>query len=87
MLICTDLKSAAAVFLRPLTWYPSLCMNPHYCPPDPKRRSAFHEDLWSIKYLPKFKWHHLTEDIGKHAQRTSRGLPPTLLLCSVFVPS
>eukprot|EP00191_Tetraselmis_sp_GSL018_P014728 CAMPEP_0177589674 /NCGR_PEP_ID=MMETSP0419_2-20121207/6948_1 /TAXON_ID=582737 /ORGANISM="Tetraselmis sp., Strain GSL018" /LENGTH=310 /DNA_ID=CAMNT_0019080081 /DNA_START=248 /DNA_END=1178 /DNA_ORIENTATION=- len=33
-------------------------------PMDPKRRSAFHYDLWSLKYLPKFKWHHLTEDIA-----------------------
>ena len=30
-----------------------------------KRRSAYHYDLWSLKYLPKFKWDHLTEEIGK----------------------
>ena len=29
-----------------------------------KRRSAYHYDLWSLKYLPKFKWDHLTEEIG-----------------------
>ena len=28
-----------------------------------KRRSAYHYDLWSMKYLPKFKWDHLTEEI------------------------
>jgi len=29
-----------------------------------KRRSFHYEDLWNIKYLPKFKWHHLTQKIG-----------------------
>ena len=30
-----------------------------------KRRSAYHYDLWCIKYLPKFKWDHLTEEVGE----------------------
>ena len=30
-----------------------------------KRRSAYHYDLWNLKYLPKFKWDHLTEEISK----------------------
>ncbi len=30
-----------------------------------KRRSAYHYDLWCLKYLSKFKWDHLTEEIGK----------------------
>ncbi|OZJ04749.1 hypothetical protein BZG36_01794 [Bifiguratus adelaidae] len=29
-----------------------------------KRRNYHHDDLWNIKYLPKFKWHHLTERIA-----------------------
>jgi hypothetical protein len=29
-----------------------------------KRRSAYHYDLWNMKYLPKFKWDHLTEEIA-----------------------
>ncbi len=29
-----------------------------------RRRSAYHYDLWTLKYLPKFKWDHLTEEIG-----------------------
>lgn len=29
-----------------------------------KRRSAYHYDLWCLKYLPKFKWEALTEEIG-----------------------
>eukprot|EP00798_Chlamydomonas_sp_ICE-L_P015276 gene15276-21358_t len=27
------------------------------------RKSAYHYDLWCLKYLPKFKWDHLTEEI------------------------
>ncbi|MEW5297318.1 MAG: hypothetical protein WDW38_006146 [Sanguina aurantia] len=29
-----------------------------------KRRSAYHYDLWTLKYLSKFKWDHLTEEIN-----------------------
>lgn len=29
-----------------------------------RKRSAYHYDLWSLKYLPKFKWDHLTEEIN-----------------------
>eukprot|EP00891_Asterochloris_glomerata_P006664 jgi/Astpho2/6664/Aster-05021 len=29
-----------------------------------KRRSAYHYDLWNLKYLPKFKWDQLTEEIA-----------------------
>lgn len=29
-----------------------------------RKRSYYAYDLWNIKYLPKFKWHHLTERIG-----------------------
>lgn len=29
-----------------------------------KRRSAYHFDLWCLKYLPKFKWETLTEEIA-----------------------
>ena len=25
-----------------------------------KRRSAYFYDLWTLKYLPRFKWDHLT---------------------------
>jgi hypothetical protein len=31
-----------------------------------RKRSYYAYDLWNIKYLPKFKWHHLTERIGMH---------------------
>ncbi|XP_064397747.1 uncharacterized protein LOC135344467 [Halichondria panicea] len=29
-----------------------------------KKRSIYHDDLWNIKYLPKFRWTHLTEKIA-----------------------
>ena len=29
-----------------------------------KKGDALYDDLWCLKYLPKFKWHHLTEQIG-----------------------
>lgn len=29
-----------------------------------KRRSAYYDDLWNIKYLKHFKWDHLTEEIA-----------------------
>jgi hypothetical protein len=29
-----------------------------------KKGDFLYDDLWCLKYLPKFKWHHLTEQIG-----------------------
>jgi len=26
-----------------------------------KKNSYYHDDLWTMKYLPRFKWHHLTD--------------------------
>ncbi|KAK9795207.1 hypothetical protein WJX73_010342 [Symbiochloris irregularis] len=38
-----------------------------------KRRSAHHDDLWCLKYLPKFKWDHLTEEMAyQNAVREQR---------------
>jgi len=31
-----------------------------------KKRSSFYYDLWNIKYLSKFKWDDLTEELGEH---------------------
>jgi ESF2/ABP1 family protein len=30
-----------------------------------KKRSRWRDDVWTMKYLPKFKWNMLTEQIGK----------------------
>ena len=30
-----------------------------------KKRFYYHDDLWNIKYLPGFKWDHLTGQIGR----------------------
>ncbi len=29
-----------------------------------KKRSFYHDDMWTIKYLKGFKWRHLTEKLG-----------------------
>lgn len=29
-----------------------------------KRRTSYHESLWNIKYLPRFKWAHLNERLA-----------------------
>jgi hypothetical protein len=41
-------------------------------PPGGPRRSAFYYDLWNIKYLSKFKWDHLTEELGAHTPTQTR---------------
>ena len=35
------------------------------------KRSFYYHDLWNVKYLHKFKWHHLTEKIA-YEQRVKR---------------
>lgn len=29
-----------------------------------KKGNFYAEDVWNMKYLPKFKWHHLTERLA-----------------------
>ena len=29
-----------------------------------KKRSYYYDDIWNIKYLPKFKWNNLTEQLA-----------------------
>ncbi|KAJ2077854.1 RNA-binding ATPase activator esf2 [Coemansia sp. RSA 988] len=29
-----------------------------------KKHGFYHEDLWNLKYLPKFKWHHLVDQLA-----------------------
>jgi hypothetical protein len=31
-----------------------------------KKGDFLFDDLWCLKYLPKFKWHHLNEQIGDY---------------------
>ena len=31
-----------------------------------KKRGYYHDDLWTVKYLPGFKWRNLTEDLAQH---------------------
>ncbi|KAL2177048.1 uncharacterized protein P884DRAFT_201380 [Thermothelomyces heterothallicus CBS 202.75] len=38
-----------------------------------KKSSWYHDDVWALKYLKGFKWHHLTEQIAaENAERASR---------------
>jgi ESF2/ABP1 family protein len=45
-----------------------------------KKGSYYYDDVWNIKYLPKFKWHHLQAQIGKHFLIFYRFISPLTLL-------
>ena len=32
-----------------------------------KKRYYYHDDMWNMKYLSKFRWSHLTEKIGEQS--------------------
>jgi len=36
-----------------------------------KKHNFYSEDVWNLKYLPKFKWHHLTEKLA-HEERMKK---------------
>ena len=40
-----------------------------------KKGDFWYDDLWCIKYLAKFKWHHLTEQIGMGPKKSHFPLP------------
>ncbi|ORE11708.1 hypothetical protein BCV72DRAFT_219418 [Rhizopus microsporus var. microsporus] len=39
-----------------------------------KRKSRYYAEMWNIKYLPKFKWHHLTEQMAYEKQARQQRL-------------
>ncbi|KAI7902924.1 uncharacterized protein BX663DRAFT_434489 [Cokeromyces recurvatus] len=39
-----------------------------------KRKSVYYHEIWNIKYLPKFKWHHLTEQMAHERQARQKRL-------------
>ncbi|UKK00219.2 hypothetical protein MACK_000289 [Theileria orientalis] len=41
---------------------------------DTKRSSFWKYDIWNIKYLPKFKWHHLVEYWSEHKRESKEQL-------------
>ena len=51
----------------------AVALNLNNTPIGGKKRDYYREDIWNIKYLKKFKWHHLTEKIGIF----------TMLFCSI----
>jgi hypothetical protein len=42
-----------------------------------KKGTRWRDDVWTLKYLPKFKWHMLTEQVGEH--RPNRRYHATVL--------
>jgi ESF2/ABP1 family protein len=49
-----------------------------------KKGTRWRDDVWTLKYLPKFKWHMLTEQVGEHRpNRTSR----EIALIQSLIPS
>eukprot|EP00051_Salpingoeca_urceolata_P014353 m.182451 g.182451 ORF g.182451 m.182451 type:complete len:126 (-) comp18063_c0_seq5:20-397(-) len=43
-----------------------------------KKGSRYYDEIWCIKYLPKFKWHHLTERIAyENASREQKLIAET----------
>ncbi|XP_031552248.1 pre-rRNA-processing protein ESF2-like [Actinia tenebrosa] len=34
-----------------------------------KKKSFYHDDIWNIKYLPRFLWSQLSEQIGKQVYK------------------
>ena len=45
-----------------------------------KKGSRWRDDVWTMKYLPKFKWNMLTEQIGEHNQPFTVQLNVLILL-------
>jgi len=39
-----------------------------------KKGSFYHDDIWTIRYLPKFKWNHLTERLAMEKAEKRRRL-------------
>lgn len=35
-----------------------------------KKGTRWHDDVWTMKYLPRFKWNMLTEQIGESESHT-----------------
>lgn len=39
-----------------------------------KKRNYYHDDIWNLKYLRKFKWDHLTEKVAYERRVRSQKL-------------
>ncbi|KAL7754512.1 RNA-binding ATPase activator esf2 [Sorochytrium milnesiophthora] len=44
-----------------------------------KKTSRFHDDIWNIRYLPKFKWSHLTEQLAYERKQREQRLRAEIL--------
>lgn len=39
-----------------------------------KKSNYYHDDIWNLKYLPKFKWIHLTQQLAYERQQRQKQL-------------
>ena len=39
-----------------------------------KKSAFYHDDIWNLKYLPKFKWMHLTQQLAYERQERAQKL-------------
>ena len=39
-----------------------------------KKGTRWRDDVWTMKYLPRFKWHMLTEQVGAYSYGCDLGL-------------
>ena len=39
-----------------------------------RKRNYYHDDMWNLKYLRKFKWDHLTEKVAYERRVRSQKL-------------
>lgn len=46
-----------------------------------RKRNYYHDDLWNIKYLPKFRWTHLSEKIGESSHLKGAGVFTVVIYC------
>jgi len=55
------LRSPHPLVVNCFLMFPGCCV---YLSSGGKKRSQFYFDIWNMKYLSKFKWDDLTEEIG-----------------------
>ncbi len=39
-----------------------------------KKSNFYHDDIWNLKYLPKFKWSHLTQQLAYEQKERAKRL-------------
>lgn len=52
-----------------------------------RKRNYYHDDMWNLKYLSKFKWDHLTEKVAYERRVRSQKLRLETMQAKRFVYS